>query len=148
MRAVRRGAVAGFATLVLLAACGGQDGVSDTAAAELRPLVQGLRAAAATGDRQAALARLEELRRTVGDLRGRGQIGEESAARVLAAAGRVEANLALLPTTTTSAPRPPTTRNPPVERDDGGAGDDDDGKGSGKGKKGRDDDGKKGERDD
>ena len=148
MRAVRRGAVAGFATLVLLAACGGQAGVSDTAAAELRPLVQGLRAAAATGDRQAALARLEELRRTVGDLRGRGQIGEESAARVLAAAGRVEANLALLPTTTTSAPRPPTTRNPPVERADGGAGDDDDGKGSGKGKKGRDDDGKKGERDD
>ena len=80
--------------LVVLMACGQQaDGIGQSAAAALQPQVQQVRVAATNGDRAGAAARLAELRQTVADLRQRGQLSEEGAAKVLAAAAAVEAQL-------------------------------------------------------
>ncbi|CAA9238842.1 MAG: hypothetical protein AVDCRST_MAG10-1464 [uncultured Acidimicrobiales bacterium] len=99
--------------LLLLVACGQEGaGIGEAAAAALEPRVQQVRAAATTGDRAGAARELAELRRTVADLRQRGELTEDGAARVLAAAAEVEARLGTTTTPTTVAATgvPPTTR--------------------------------------
>ena len=94
--------------LLLLVACGQQGaGIGESAASALAPRVQQVRAAATSGDSAGAARELAELRRTVADLRQRGELSEDGAARVLAAAAEVEARL---PATTTPTQAPPTTR--------------------------------------
>ena len=114
-----------FAGLALLAC--GREGpeLSDHAARDLAKRVQQVRAA------------LAGLRGAVADHRSRGQLSEDRAARVLAAAADVESRLTLMP-----APPPPTTRTtatapprrPPTTVTEGGDedGDKDRGKGDGK----------------
>ena len=84
----------GALLLCVLMACGQDaDGIGQRAAAVLEPQVQQVRAAATNGDRARAAAMLAELRETVADLRQRGELDEEGAAKVLAAAAAVEAQL-------------------------------------------------------
>ena len=98
--------------LLLLVACGQEGaGIGEGAAAALEPRVQQVRAAATTGDRAGAARELAELRRTVADLRQRGELTEDGAAKVLAAAAEVEARLGTTtPTTVAAREVPPTTR--------------------------------------
>lgn len=87
--------------LLVLMACGqGADGIGTRAAAALGPQVQQVRAAATNGDRAGAAAQLAVLRQTVADLRQRGELSEQGAAKVLAAAAAVEAQLGPGPTPT------------------------------------------------
>lgn len=80
--------------LFVLMACGQEaGGIGQRAAAVLEPHVQQVRAAATNGDRAGAAARLAELRQTVADLRQRGELDEEGAPKVLAAAAAVEVQL-------------------------------------------------------
>lgn len=84
----------GTLMLLVLMACGQEaDGIGHSAAATLEPQVQQVRAAATNGDRAGAAARLAELRQTVADLRQRGELSDDAAAKVLAAATAVEAQL-------------------------------------------------------
>jgi hypothetical protein len=84
----------GTLLLLVLMACGQEaDGIGERAAGALEPQVQQVRAAATRGDRAGATARLAELRQTVADLRQRGELDETGAAKVLAAAAVVEAQL-------------------------------------------------------
>ena len=116
-----------------------QPGLSNQAAADLQARVGRVRAAAVAGNGSGAGAELAALRSTVDRYRGQGQISAERAADVLAAAGEVEAGLALLPppapaatTTTTSTP----VRRAPVEPEgDKEDEEDKDSKGGGKKKK-------------
>jgi len=92
----------GTLLLLVLMACGQEaDGIGQSAAAALEPQVQQVRAAATNGDRVGAAAKLAELRQTVADLRQRGELSEEGAAKVLAAAAAVEAQLGSATTPTT-----------------------------------------------
>lgn len=119
MSLARFGAVA---LLLLLPACGGDSQVSEAAATRLQPKVQALREAAATGSPDAAQRELAELRALVEELSATDELSDGVARRVLAAAERVEANLALLATTTTVAPTtttaPPPPPPPPVPDED------------------------------
>lgn len=91
--------------LLVLAACGHQaDGIGARAAAALEPQVQQVRAAATNGDRAGAAVKLAVLRQTVADLRTRGEISDEGAAKVLAAATAVEAQLGSASTPTSQVP--------------------------------------------
>lgn len=84
----------GSLLLVVLMACGQEaGGIGESAAAALEPQVQQVRAAATNGDRAGAAAKLADLRQTVADLRQRAELSEEGAAKVLAAAAAVEAQL-------------------------------------------------------
>ena len=84
----------GTLLLLVMMACGQEaDGIGQSAAAALEPQVQQVRAAATNGDRAGAAAMLAELRQTVADLRQSGELDEEGAAKVLAAAAAVEAQL-------------------------------------------------------
>ena len=84
----------GTILLLVLMACGQEaDGIGRSAADALEPQVQQVRAAATNGDRAEAAAKLAELRQTVSDLRQRGELTEGGAAKVLAAAAAVEAQL-------------------------------------------------------
>lgn len=107
---MRAAAVAIVALLVVVPACGeeGSD-ISETAAIQLDSQVQDLRRAAADGSREAAGQELAELRRLVEELSASGELGDDGAGRILAAAEEVEANLDLLVPTSTS---PPVTTAP------------------------------------
>lgn len=84
----------GTLLLLVMMACGQEaDGIGQSAAAALQPQVQQVRAAATNGDRARAAAVLAEIRETVADLRQSGELNEERAAKVLAAAAAVEAQL-------------------------------------------------------
>lgn len=125
--------------LLALAGCGGSAaGIGQTAAGQLVPQVEQVRAAAVSGDRAAAAAKLAEVRASVADLRQRNQLSEAAAAKVLAAAAEVEAQLGAVtpapqPTTIVPPPAPgatSATRPPPAPA----PGDGNKGKGNGKGK--------------
>lgn len=80
--------------LLVLVACGQEAaGIGQKASATLDPKVQQVRAAATSGDRVGAARTLTELRQTIADLRQRGELTEAGAAKVLAAASEVEAQL-------------------------------------------------------
>lgn len=80
--------------LLALVSCGQQAvGIGQRASAALDPQVQQVRAAATADDQAGAARELAELRQTVADLRQRGELSEERAAKVLAAAAEVEAQL-------------------------------------------------------
>ena len=84
----------GTLLLLVMMACGQEaDGIGQRAAAALEPQVQQVRAAATNGDRARAAAMLAELRQTVADLRQSGELNDAGAAKVLAAAAAVEAQL-------------------------------------------------------
>lgn len=94
--------------LLVLVACGQEaTGIGQRASAALDPQVQQVRASATAGDRTGADRKLAELRQTVADLRQRGELSEAGAARVLAAAAEVEAQLG--PGTTPTSQVSPTT---------------------------------------
>ena len=148
---MRAAAVAIMALLVVVPACGeeGAD-ISEAAAIQLDSQVQDLRRAAADGSRQVAEQELGQLRSLVEELSASGELGDDGARRIRAAADEVEANLDLLvpattsvpattaptTTTTTTTTTPSTTEEPPSppgagegqdEGGEGGDGDEDDG---------------------
>jgi hypothetical protein len=103
----------GALVLLVLMSCGqGAGGIGQSAAAALEPQVQQVRAAATNGDRAGAAAKLAELRQTVADLRQREELSEEHAAKVLAAAAAVEAQLG-----SGSTPAPQVTSTTLGQRD-------------------------------
>ncbi len=129
--------------LLAMAGCGGSaSGIGQTAASQLGPQVEQVKVAAMSGDRASAATKLAQLRATVTDLRQGNQLSEAGAAKVLAAAAEVEAQLGtptppavttVAPTSgtapaVTSVPRP---TQPPSNGDNKGDGGD---KGKGKGK--------------
>lgn len=109
---MRAAALALAAVLVLAPACGG-DGtdMTEAAAIQLDSQVQDLRQAAAGGSREAASHELADLRGLVDELSTAGELGEDRARRILAAAAEVEANLELMASTT--PPTVTTTTDPP-----------------------------------
>lgn len=96
-----------FALLVLVSCGQHATGIGQRASAALDPQVQQVRAAATAGDQAGAARKLAELRQTVADLRQRGELSEEGAAKVLAAAAEVETQLGSGTTPTTQVS--PTT---------------------------------------
>ncbi len=134
--------VLGLVALLVMAGCGhSSSGIGQAAGGQLGPQVEQIKAAAMTGDRTAAAAKLASLRAAVTDLRQHNQLSEAGAAKILAAAAEVEAQMGLpLPATvsapqtaTTAAPAPSVTSatRPPQVPGNGG---NDKGKGDGKGK--------------
>lgn len=90
---------------VLVGGCGGDSrNVSGSAAAELQPRVAEIRQLAAQRQADRVAAKLAELRAQVADLVERRELSERAAQQILAAARRVEGQLALI-TTTTTPPR-------------------------------------------
>lgn len=110
-----------FAVTFAFAGCGGtNDGrLSATARARLASLVEQVRSAAGSRDRQGAKAALAELQRAVASYKSQGDISSAKAAEILTAAAQVQSNLALVsaPTTTTT-----TTTAPPGGHGGGGKG--------------------------
>jgi hypothetical protein len=108
-----RAAVAGLATVLILAGCGGGSGaslaMSRGAASQLRSSVDAVHAAVASGDRIQAVQALASLQTSVTQLRHQGQVSSDRAAAILGAAADVEAQLGLMPTTTTTTTTTPTT---------------------------------------
>lgn len=88
-------------------------GIGRTAAGQLAPQVEQVKAAAIGGDRATAAAKLAQLRASVADLRQRNQLSEAGAAKVLAAAAELEAQLGSPPPTAPPAPQTATTVVPP-----------------------------------
>lgn len=120
------------ASLLLLAACGGESGgISDETSRSLQSQVQSIRQSAQSFDPDGVARGLAELRASVAELKAQGELDDERAAEILAAAADVEAQIDVVPTTTTAPPPPP----PDEDEDD----DDDKGKGNGQGKGGGDD---------
>ena len=132
----------GIFILLVMTGCGDTtSGIGQAAASRLGPRVEQVKAAAMSGDRASAAAKLAELRASVTDLRQGNLLSEAGATKVLAAAAEVEAQLGtpapqavttVAPTSgtapaVTSAPRP---SQPPGKSDNKGNGDD---KGRGRG---------------
>jgi len=134
VRARLRPAAAGAAvSVMLLAACGDDaPGISEETSGRLQYQVEAVRASAQSFDPAGVERRLAELRASVAELTAGGELDDERAAEILAAAADVESLVGVVPTTTTAPPPPP----PPVVEDDK----DDDDKGKGRGKGGDDDD--------
>jgi hypothetical protein len=135
----RRPLAAGLAlaALVPLAGCG--DDVSAAEEMRQRQVVE-IRTAAEDGDVERAREEVAELRLLVEGQVADGEIDDEEAMRVMAAADEVESALGPEPTeatTTTTAATTTTTAPPPPPRGDDK--DDDDHKGKGKRGKDRDD---------
>lgn len=127
----------GIVMLLALAGCGdSSSGIGQTAASQLGPQVEQVKVAAMSGDRASAAAKLAQLRASVTDLRQGKQLSEAGAAKVLAAAAELEAQLgAPVPqTVTTFAPTsgtaPAVTSAPRATQPPGNS----DNKGKGKGK--------------
>jgi len=112
MRFPTRVAAFAFAAAVVLGGCGGSTGggLSATARTRLTTLVEGVRRAADSGDRQAAQQALANLQGVVSSYESHGDISSARAAQILTAAAGVERNLGLIPTTTTTTA---TTTPPP-----------------------------------
>lgn len=121
----------GIFILLAMTGCGeSTSGIGQTAASQLGPQVEQVKAAVMSGDRASVAAKLAQLRASVTDLRQGNQLSEAGAVKVLAAAAEVEAQLgtaAPLTVTTvaptsgtapavTSAPRP---TQPPGNSDKG-----------------------------
>jgi len=107
--------VAGFCVAVaLLSACGGGDlpSISGDAAKTLDSQVTAVRAAVQARDADAAARALATLRASVERLRRSGDITDNRASQILAAAGAVETQLVSITTTTTTTtlPLPPATK--------------------------------------
>jgi hypothetical protein len=100
-----------FACMFALGGCGGSknDALSATARARLTTLIEHVRSAADSGDRQAVQRALTELQAAVGNYESHGDIGTAKAMQILTAAAGVQSRLALIPTTTTTTSTPPTT---------------------------------------
>jgi len=125
---------------VAVGSCGsGASGIGKTASGRLTPEVQQVRAAVADGDPVGAAAKLAELRRTVAELRQRGDLTVDGASTVLAAAAEVEAGMGAVPSTG-QPPRASSTSSPATSGRGGAGGtpttSNDKGKGKGKGGQG------------
>jgi hypothetical protein len=121
-----------FAVTFAFAGCGGTNdgGLSATTRAQLASLVEQVRSAAGSRDRQGAKAALAELQRAVASYKSQGDISSARAAEILTAAAQVQTNLALVPVPTTTTTT--TTTAPPDHKKGGdgkGKGDKGDGKG-------------------
>jgi hypothetical protein len=99
------------ALMAALTACGGgSDNHLSTAARNgLQPLVQQVRRAADSHDRQSVQHALAELQQAVGLYEKHGDISTIRAAQILTADASVQNQLALIPTATTTTTTTPTT---------------------------------------
>ena len=109
--------------VIVLAACGsGSSGVSKSAGTLLHQQVGAIRTAAGHADRDGAALQLAQLLTSVEQLRAKGELSNDAAARIRLAAAAVQVRLSLLPaptTTTTSTTTPPPGK---PERNDHGPG--------------------------
>ena len=105
----RRVAVLVLSSVLALGACGDHVDLAPRAQRQLQPVLDDVRAAAIAADRLGARSALRELERAVTALTDAGQISEERAAEILAAAEAVADQLTLLP-----APSPSPTPEPTV----------------------------------
>jgi len=133
---VRRLAL-GIFMLLVLAGCGDStSGIGQTAASQLGPQVEQVKAAAMSGDLASAATKLAQLRASVADLRQGNLLSEAGATRVPAAAAEVEAQLgtpapqAVTTVAPTSGTAPAVTSAP---RSNQPTGNSDKGRGKGKG---------------
>jgi hypothetical protein len=119
--------VAFLAGVVLLAACGASGHLSAAASQTLRAQVAAVRGAAAAHDSATAQRGLDQLRSTLTQLEGTGQISASRASAILIDVSAVQAQLTELPTTTTPTTSTTTTTAPPAPahhgKDHGGGGD-------------------------
>jgi hypothetical protein len=137
-----------IALLMLLSglapSCAEQTNISPEASALLAPQVEGIRAAAAEGDRDSASRHLNRLQINVAEMIRTGKLSQDSARAILDAAAEVESNLDLIPSRSgpvraepeaTSSPSPSFPAQRDQEDDAGkdarGEDDDDDGGGGG-----------------
>lgn len=132
----RRTVAAGLFALTLLTACGdSQAEISARAQRQLQTRLEEVRTAVALADTIGAQSALEDLERSVSQLLDAGQLSEDRAAEILAAARAVGARLSLLPTPepiTSPSSEPSETTDPaPSDKPDTPSKDD---KGDGKGK--------------
>lgn len=99
----RRSLVAIAVGVMLLAGCGGPD-MTGTASSDLQSRVAAVTAAVVGGDPVAAQTALNNLQLAVTNLVDRGDLSEDKASDILAAAEGVQSQLSLMPTTTTTQP--------------------------------------------
>ena len=118
-----RTATLAIGVAIALGGCGGGGGLSSAGRARLGPLVEQVRHAAESRDRQRTQHALGELRAAVATSEKNGDVSSARAAQILAAATEVQNRLTLIPTTTTITTTTTTTTPP-------------DGHGHGNGKKG------------
>ena len=99
--------------VIVLAACGSSSsGVSKSAGALLHQQVGAIRTAAGHADRDGAAQQLAQLLTTVEQLRAKGELSKDAAARIRLAAATVQARLSLLPAPTTTTTTTTTTSPP------------------------------------
>lgn len=123
---MRRELRIGVIVLAALGGCAGDDpDVSDTAAEALQPRVAEIRELAVQRRADQVTTKLAELRLVIEDLRQRGELSEQGAEDVLAAADAVQGQLALI-TTTTQPPPPERADEDDDDRDHEEEEDDDD----------------------
>lgn len=104
---------------IALGACGADKAdVSDDARVELEPLVAEIRALADARQADQLHARLAELQLVVDDLLQRGELTQQGADEVRAAAASVASQLGLI--TTTTQPPPPDNDRDDDDRDEEG----------------------------
>jgi hypothetical protein len=100
--------VVAAAVAVVLSACGGNEGLAESARKALAPQVAEVRRAAESFQPDVARQGLAAVRHEVSVLRRRGTIDGAQAAELIAAVAGVESHLGLAPTTTTTtSPRLP-----------------------------------------
>ncbi|MGQ0805774.1 MAG: hypothetical protein ACT4PI_18190 [Actinomycetota bacterium] len=122
----RRGVLGIAASLALLAACGGASGgISEETSRSLGSQVQAVRQSAQSFDPAGVERGLAELRASVAQLKADGELDDERAAEILAAAADVEAQIDVVPTTTTAPPPPPVEDDDDDKKGKGKGGDDD-----------------------
>jgi hypothetical protein len=110
--------VSAVALALAFGGCGGKSdgGLSATRQARLDALVQHVRTAAESLDREGSLRALAALQVAVAAYENSGDIGTARAAQILTAADDVRSRFDLIPTTTTSTSTTTTTTSPPVGR--------------------------------
>ena len=134
--------MAAITCALVVSSCGGGDTLDLRAAREIGGAYELLADAVGTGDRAEARRILQDLIRSVEELRDAGAIDAARAAAILAAASDVSAALRVLPAPTVSpspspSPLAPETTDPEEDEDDEGItedegeGDDEGGNGSG-----------------
>jgi len=105
---------------IALGACGGgAGGLSATTRTRLEPLVEQIRRAAESRDRQGTQRALAQLQTAVAADEQNGDISPTKAAQILAAAAQVQSRLPLIPTTTTTPTTTTPTTRPPDQRHHG-----------------------------
>lgn len=137
MRMIRLVAVPVAIAIAILGACGGdQPDLSTSASAVLQERVAEIRTLAEAREADAVIAKVDELRSLVEQLRDDGEISADAAERILASVAAVSENVATITTTTTTTAPPDEDEDEDddEDKDEGENDEEDKGKGKDRGK--------------